>query len=222
VAVGWIKVETCTPGKAEIIRLARLLSMKHDEALGVVIRFWVWADSNTVDGVVDGVAPTDVDAVLSCPGLCRGLETVGWLVIHKDKERITIPKFERHNGESAKKRALNTERQARWRNAHVDADVDGAALPEKRREEKNKKVIAKSVDNSAVVETLPLVKGGEFPVRASLVQELEPLYPAVDIPATLREMKGWLVLNTERRKTRQGIRRFIGNWLQTEQAKHGS
>ena len=135
-AVGWIKVETCTPGKAEIIRLARLLSMKHDEALGVVIRFWVWADSNTVDGVVDGVAPTDVDAVLSCPGLCRGLEAVGWLVIDKEKERISIPKFERHNGESAKKRALNTERQSRWRNAHVDAVVDGGALPEKRREEK--------------------------------------------------------------------------------------
>jgi uncharacterized phage protein (TIGR02220 family) len=140
VAVGWIKVETCTPGKAEIIRLARLLSMKHDEALGVVVRFWVWADSNTVDGVVDGVASTDVDGVLSCPGLCRGLEAVGWLVIDKEKERITIPKFTRHNGESAKKRALSNERQARWRAGNVDALVDAAppTREEKRREEKKK------------------------------------------------------------------------------------
>lgn len=228
-AVGWIKVETCTPGKAEIIRLARLLSMKHDEALGAVVRFWVWSDSNTVDGVVDGVAPTDVDAVLSCPGLCRGLESVGWLIIDKERERITIPKFERHNGESAKKRALSNERQARWRAGHVDAHVDAPSPTREEKRREDKKNIGTRLngarhalpDDSPILETLPLRDGGEFPVRQSLVAELEPLYPAVDLPATLKEMKGWLLLNTDRRKTRAGIRRFIGNWLQSEQAKHG-
>lgn len=131
----WIKVETCTPGKAEIIRLARLLSMKHDEALGVVVRFWMWADTNTVDGRVDGVASTDVDAVLSCPGICRALEAVGWLVIDKEKESIKIPKFDRHNGESAKKRALTNRRQAKWRNASVDgaSSTSASTREEKRR-----------------------------------------------------------------------------------------
>lgn len=60
---------------------------------------------------------------------------VGWLKYDAETETIHIPNFTRHNGESAKKRALNTERQARWRNAHVDASVTQAALPEKRREE---------------------------------------------------------------------------------------
>jgi uncharacterized protein YdaU (DUF1376 family) len=77
-------------------------------------------------------------------------------------------------------------------------------------------------DVSPILATLPLRDGSEFPVRQSLVAELEPLYPAVDLPATLKEMKGWLLLNADRRKTRAGIRRFIGNWLQSEQAKHGS
>ena len=76
-------------------------------------------------------------------------------------------------------------------------------------------------DDSPILEKLPLRDGSEFPVRQSLVAELEPLYPAVDLTATLKEMKGWLLLNTDRRKTRAGIRRFIGNWLQSEQAKHG-
>lgn len=134
----WIKVETCLPGKAEIIRLARLLSMKRDEAIGASVRFWIWADTNTVDGVVDGVASTDVDAVLSCPGLCRALESVGWLEIDNKNERITIPRFLRHNGESAKKRALKNERQARWRDGNVDGAASTEASPEKRREEKNK------------------------------------------------------------------------------------
>ena len=80
---------------------------------------------------------------------------------------------------------------------------------------------ASPVDNSPILETLPLREGGDFQVHQSLVATLEPLYPAVDIPTTLKEMKAWLVLNTERRKTKRGIRKFIGNWLQSEQEKHG-
>lgn len=75
------------------------------------------------------------------------------------------------------------------------------------------------LDSSPVIQTLPLVKGGEFEVHQSLVAELEPLYPKVDVPATLNEMKGWLIGNPTRRKTRQGITRFITNWLHAEQQK---
>ena len=74
------------------------------------------------------------------------------------------------------------------------------------------------VDDSPVIETLPIL-GGSFEVRQSLVAELEPLCPAVDIVLTLREMKLWLVGNPERQKTRKGIRRFISGWLSREQQK---
>lgn len=80
---------------------------------------------------------------------------------------------------------------------------------------------ASQADESPTVIKLPLREGGEFEVKQSLVAELEPLYPAVDVPQTLNEMKGWLVGNPTRRKTRQGIRRFMTNWLQGEQDKHG-
>ena len=119
--------------------MARLLSLTHDAALGVAVRFWMWADVNTVDGVVDGVASTDVDAVLSCPGLCRALEAVGWLKIDEQNERIKVPKFDRHNGESAKKRALSNRRQAKWRNADVDGVASTkASTREEKRRDKNK------------------------------------------------------------------------------------
>jgi len=78
-----------------------------------------------------------------------------------------------------------------------------------------------SADSSPVVEKLPLRDGQEFEVRQSLVAQLEPLYPRVDVPATLKEMRGWLLLNESRRKTRAGVKAFIGRWLQTEQEKHG-
>lgn len=79
----------------------------------------------------------------------------------------------------------------------------------------------KVADSTPTVMALPLRDGGDFEVKQSLVAELEPLYPHVDIPATLREMRGWLVLNAERRKTKRGVRKFIGNWLQSEEEKHG-
>jgi DNA replication protein DnaT len=193
VAVGWIKVETCTSGKAEIIRLARLLSMKHDEALGVVIRFWVWADSNTVDGVVDGVASTDVDAVLSCPGLCRGLEAVGWLIIDKEKERITIPKFSRHNGESAKKRALSSERQARWRAGNVDGLVDATppTREEKRREDKkNNYIVGKPDYRNQALEILDFLNSKTGRHYKPGAANLEMIVARLKDGATVEECRG--------------------------------
>ena len=76
-------------------------------------------------------------------------------------------------------------------------------------------------DESPIVITLPLRDGSEFEVRQSLLNELEPLYPAVDVPQTLREMKGWLIGKPDRRKTRQGSKAFITTWLKGEQEKHG-
>jgi len=76
-------------------------------------------------------------------------------------------------------------------------------------------------DESPVIETLPVING-TFEVRQSLVAELEPLCPAVDVPVTLREMKLWLVGNPSRLKTKNGIRRFISGWLTREQQKWDS
>lgn len=77
----------------------------------------------------------------------------------------------------------------------------------------------KAIDESPILQTLPLIDGSEFQVRQSLVAELEPLYPLVDISATVSEMKGWLIGNPERRKTRRGVRSFMVKWLQREQEK---
>ena len=68
---------------------------------------------------------------------------------------------------------------------------------------------------------LPLRDGSEYEVPAEFVAELEPLYSAVDVPQTLKEMRGWLLGHPQRRKTRRGIRGFIVNWLKREQEKHG-
>lgn len=79
-------------------------------------------------------------------------------------------------------------------------------------------------DESPVVCQLPLRTGEDFDVREAWIAQLAPLYPQVDVAATVNEMKGWLIGNPERRKTARGIRKFVVAWLQREQEKaaHGA
>lgn len=60
---------------------------------------------------------------------------------------------------------------------------------------------------------LPLTGGEEHQVTQKQVDQFAALYPAVDIMQELRNMKGWLISNPERRKTKSGINRFINRWL---------
>lgn len=75
--------------------------------------------------------------------------------------------------------------------------------------------------SSKIVIKIPLRNRTQFEVDQTWVDKLEQIYPAVDVPGTLREMLGWCEGNPARLKTRRGVRRFITTWLQGEQEKHG-
>lgn len=47
-------------------------------------------------------------------------------------------------------------------------------------------------------------------------------YPAVDVEQEIRNMEAWADANPIKRKTRNGVVRFITNWLKREQDKGGS
>ena len=70
--------------------------------------------------------------------------------------------------------------------------------------------------------TLLLNTGEEYPIAQSNVNEWAELYPAVDIMQELRNMKGWLITNQRKRKTKGGILRFANSWLANKQDKGGS
>jgi len=59
----------------------------------------------------------------------------------------------------------------------------------------------------------------EFPLFESQVVEFEKLYPAVDVRVHLRNMRGWLISNTDKRKTAKGMMRFVNSWLEDKQNK---
>lgn len=70
--------------------------------------------------------------------------------------------------------------------------------------------------------TLPLNTGEEYPIFQCDLQEFAELYPAVDVLQAMRGMRGWLLTNPGRRKTKRGIKRFVNSWLAREQDRGGN
>ncbi|HDS0489337.1 TPA: hypothetical protein QDV17_005130 [Escherichia coli] len=142
-ASNWIKIEVITPDKPEIFRLAEILNIDPDAALGKVIRFWAWADQQMIDGNAEcnarGVTKSAIDRITFMAGFADALIQVGWLV--ETNGVLSLPNFERHNGKSSKKRAVTNERVTKIRelkrkgNAGSVTQMDQKALPEEEEEE---------------------------------------------------------------------------------------
>jgi hypothetical protein len=133
----WMKVEKVTPDKPEIEAMAAALSMDPDAVFGKCFRVWRWFDDHTTDGNAPSVTKSAVDRRAGVTGFSDAMEKVGWLV--ESSEGVSLPRFERHNGETSKQRALTAKRVSshkRKGNATANAPVTHESLPreEKRRE----------------------------------------------------------------------------------------
>lgn len=130
---------------------------------------------------------------------------------------------------------------ARWDNGKANPSMarNGQAIPSQARhglngqdkdkekdkeKDKDNKVFCTEPQSASVpsVLTFPLNDGSQYGVTEEQVKEWASLYPAVDVMQQLRNMKGWLGSNPQRRKTRKGIARFITGWLSKEQDRGGN
>lgn len=124
--MSWIKVRTDLKEDPKVFRLAKMGGVDRLTIVGRMWALWVWTDAHAVDGRVDGAAASDVDEICDCVGFAESLRQVGWLDVGDGF--IALPKHERHNGETAKERALKTQRQATWRvgKSEKQVSVDGS------------------------------------------------------------------------------------------------
>lgn len=134
----WLKIQVATPDKPEVHALAAALGIDADAVFGKCFRVWAWFDAQTEDGNAHGVTKTLIDRITSVAGFADAMASVGWL--HDTADGLRLPHFDRHNGKTAKTRALTAVRVDRLRNASRNDDVTPRALPrEEKRREENKK-----------------------------------------------------------------------------------
>lgn len=144
----WIKFEKATLDKPEIFELAGILGIDPDAVIGKLLRVWDWFDDQSVDGYAPVALSAQLNRNTGVTGFVEAMQQVGWIEI--ENNRLKVPNFNRHNGQSAKNRALSAKRMAKSRGKSCDDTVTSSVTetqPEKRREEKSNKRMAKpSVD----------------------------------------------------------------------------
>lgn len=133
----WIKFEASTPEKREVFSITAAMGWDDpDLTVGKLLKVWRWFDQQTVSGNADGVTLPLLDRIIGVSGFSQAMCNVGWLVV--DDAGISLPNFDRHNGKTAKDRALTAKRVAKHKsNEKSNAASVSGALPkeEKRRED---------------------------------------------------------------------------------------
>lgn len=116
--MSWLKIDHDLPDKPEPYQMATALGIDPDAVVGKLLRVWIWADKYaSIDENEDGHAlvtlPALLDRVTGVTGFAAAMIEVGWLVV--DGKDLRFPHFGRHNGKTAKDRALSTSRQQKHR-----------------------------------------------------------------------------------------------------------
>lgn len=106
----WIKWTKGLTRKREILLVAERLRVPPAHAAALCMQVWEWADDNTADGYLRGMTPRMISAAVGIPNIAEtlALPEVGWL--HPIPDGVVIPNFDRHNGKTAKQRALTARR----------------------------------------------------------------------------------------------------------------
>jgi hypothetical protein len=137
----WIKFEASTPEKREVFSITAAMGWTDpDLTVGKLLKVWRWFDQQTVGGNADGVTLALLDSIIGVSGFAQAMCNVGWLV--SNESGVSLPNFDRHNGRTAKERALTAKRVSKHKANAAPNDKGNArtvteALPreEKRREE---------------------------------------------------------------------------------------
>jgi len=137
----WLKFEASTPEKQEVFAITAAMQWDDpDLTVGKLLKVWRWFDQQTIAGNAPGVTFALLDRISCVSGFAQAMCNAGWLV--KTDDGLMLPHFDRHNGKTAKDRALTAKRVAKHKsndegNAKGNAPIVSVPLPreEKRREE---------------------------------------------------------------------------------------
>lgn len=129
----WIKMRTGLQRHPRVVRISSALQSDRFRVIGGLHAVWSLADEQTEGGELEGYTFATVDEMIGWPGFCSALKAVDWAV--EGKSGVTFPRFEKHNGQSAKRRAQEADRKRDARASAPEADKK-RTREEKRREEK--------------------------------------------------------------------------------------
>lgn len=215
----WIKVERAVLTKPEVLEIADRLEIDRHAVVGKLLEVWFWFDEQTQNGNAANVTHVTllrfIDERVGVTGFGAEMEKAGWLT------NSSMPNFERHNGESAKKRAVTAKRVKRFRNAQSDTPP----LPEKRREEGNYVGVCSSGTSNPENPTPPQERQAGSRRRNGYSQAAREVLAFLnektgksfrEVEANLRPIEARLESGVTPTRCRQVIARKVRDWKDRE------
>jgi len=130
----WIKMRTDLFTHPKVVRISSALKADRLRTVGGLLSVWCLFDAHSVDGKLEGYDAPTLDDLIGWQGFSAAMIAVGW--IEQVGEGLALPRFERHNGASAKRRAQDADRKKDVRNVSALEADKKRTREEKRREEK--------------------------------------------------------------------------------------
>lgn len=128
----WIKMRMGLRTHPKVVRIASALSADRFRVIGALHAVWCLADEHTEDGTLPGYSLNALDESIGWTGFSQAMEDVDWIIV--DGQCLVLPRFDEHNGASAKRRAMEAERKRRGRETSAsDADTKRTRVRERER-----------------------------------------------------------------------------------------
>ena len=147
-AADWIKMRCDLQTHPKVVRISSAMCTDRLRVIGGLHAVWSLFDAHSTDGALDGYTAEAIDSLIGWTGFSAAMTSVGWL--ESNTQGVVLPRFDTHNGQSAKRRANDAERKRSERNPHAvhnlsakDAD-EMRTREEKRREEKKEQKLSAS------------------------------------------------------------------------------
>ncbi|MGB7799838.1 DnaT-like ssDNA-binding domain-containing protein [Buttiauxella sp.] len=141
----WIKMRADLHTHPKVVRMASALKADRLRVIGALHATWCLFDVHSTDGFLDGYTPETLDDMINFAGFSTAMMAVGWLE-NKDGN-LVMPRFDEHNGQSAKRRAQEASRKKTVRKMSASDADKKRTREEKRREDlKDKPPLSEGVD----------------------------------------------------------------------------
>jgi hypothetical protein len=116
----WIKMSTGLRRHPKVVRMASALKADRLRVVGGLHAVWSIFDEQSPDGVLEGYTAAIMDEEIGWKGFTSAMTAIGWMQATPDG--LQVPRFDEHNGQSAKRRAMETQRKREARSSASDPE----------------------------------------------------------------------------------------------------
>lgn len=175
----WIKMRSDLATCPKVVRISSVLNSDRLRVVGGLHSVWCLFDTHSVDGKLEGYTLETVDDLIAFAGFARAMIDVGWLV--ESAGTLELPRFDEHNGASAKRRANDAERKRNVRKVSAPVADKKRTREEKRREESKDTDDANSSPTPSPKTKRKTGIPDPFPITAEMIIWANDRAPATDL-----------------------------------------